>query len=92
MSLQYLKKEVEDEVDFLHVDKHQSFLKVYFNTLNIKVSYMFDIIPTLMGMFKHSQITQSNKCTISFQYLIKQARNGGYFGMQINAKVSLSWY
>ena len=27
MSLQYLKKEVKNEVDFLHVDKHQSFLK-----------------------------------------------------------------
>ena len=27
MSLQYLKKEVRDEVGFLHVDKHQSFLQ-----------------------------------------------------------------
>ena len=27
MSLQYLKKEVRDEVDFLHADKHQSFLQ-----------------------------------------------------------------
>ena len=43
MSLQYLKKEVKDEVDFLHADKHQSFLKVYFNTLGIKVSYNVDI-------------------------------------------------
>ena len=25
MSLQYLKKEVRDEVDFSHADKHQSF-------------------------------------------------------------------
>ena len=38
MSLQYLKKEVRDEVDFLHADKHQSFLQVDFNTLGIKVS------------------------------------------------------
>ena len=44
MSLQYLKKEVKDEVDFLHADKHQSFLKVYFNTLGIKVSYKVNII------------------------------------------------
>ena len=44
MSLQYLKKEVKDEVDFLHADKHQSFLKVYFNTLGIKVSYKVGII------------------------------------------------
>ena len=39
MSLQYLKKEVKDEIDFLHADKHQSFVKVYSNTLGIKVSY-----------------------------------------------------
>ena len=32
MSLQYLKKEVRDEVEFLHVDKHQSFLQGGFNT------------------------------------------------------------
>ena len=38
-SLQYLKKEVRDEVGFLHADKHQSFLQVDFNTLDIKVSY-----------------------------------------------------
>ena len=44
MSLQYLKKEVKDEVDFLHADKHQSFLKVYFNTLGINVSYNVDIV------------------------------------------------
>ena len=25
-------KELSDEVDFLHADKHQNFLKVYFNT------------------------------------------------------------
>ena len=28
MSLQYLKKEVRDEVDFFHADKHQNFLQV----------------------------------------------------------------
>ena len=33
MSLQYLEKEVKDEVDFLHADKHQSFRQVDFNTL-----------------------------------------------------------
>ena len=38
MSLQYLKKEVRDEVDFLHADKHQCFLQVDFNILGIKVS------------------------------------------------------
>ena len=39
MSLQYIRKEVRDEVDFLHAGKRQSFLKVDFNTLAIKVSY-----------------------------------------------------
>ena len=39
MSLQYLKKEVRDEVDFLYADKHQSFLEVDLNILGIKVSY-----------------------------------------------------
>ena len=39
MSLRYLKKEVTDEVDFLHADKHQSFLQIGFNTFGIKVSY-----------------------------------------------------
>ena len=44
MSSQYLKKEVKNEVDFLHADKYQSFLKVNFSTLDSKVSYMVDII------------------------------------------------
>ena len=44
MSLQYLKKEVKDAVDFLHVDKYQTFLKVYFNTFGITVSYEIHII------------------------------------------------
>ena len=39
MPLQYLKKEVRDDVDFLHADKHQSFRQVDFNTLVIKVSH-----------------------------------------------------
>ena len=33
----------------------------------------------LMGMIKHSQITQSNKFAISLQYLKKDVRNGGHF-------------
>ena len=40
----YLKKEVEDEVDILLVDKHQSFLKFYFNNLGIEISYKVDIV------------------------------------------------
>ena len=37
MYLQYLKKEVRHDVDFLHADKYQSFLQVDFNTLANKV-------------------------------------------------------
>ena len=32
MFLEYLKEEVRDEFDFLHGDKHQSFLQVDFST------------------------------------------------------------
>ena len=39
MPLQYVKKKVRDEVDFLHADEHQSFLQVDFKTLGIKVPY-----------------------------------------------------
>ena len=68
MSLQYLKKEVRDEVDFLHVDNYQSFLQVDFNTLGIKFSLKLKL-SLLMGMIKHSQSTQSNKFAMSLQYL-----------------------
>ena len=63
MFLQYLKKEVKDEVDFLHADKHQSFLIVYFNTMGIKGFHKVDIII----INEHDQafsITQSNICDI----------------------------
>ena len=66
MSSQYLEKEVRDEVDFLHVDKHQSFLQVDFNTLGTKVSCKV-ILSLLLGMIKHSQSSQSNKFSISLQ-------------------------
>ena len=59
MSLQYLKKEVIDPVVFLHADKHQSMqinIKVYFNTLGIKVSYNV-VLTLLIVMVKHSQST-----------------------------------
>ena len=58
MSLQYLKKEVGNEVDFLHADKNQNFPQVDFNTLSIKVFYKV-ILSLLMGMIKNSQSTQS---------------------------------
>ena len=47
ISLQYLKKELSDEVGFLHADKHESLLQI-------------DSM-ILMGMVKHSQSSQSSK-------------------------------
>ena len=64
MSLQYLKKEVGDEVVFLHAYKHKSFLQVDLNTLGINVSYKVTL-KLLMGMTKHSQGIQSNKFPMS---------------------------
>ena len=89
MFLQYLKKEVRDEVNFLHADKHQSYLQGDFNTLGTKVSYKV-VLSLLMSMIKHSQSTQSNNFAISLQYLKKEVRNG--VCMQINSKVSTSWH
>ena len=59
MSLQYLQKQVRDEVAFLHADKHPRFLQVYFKTLGVKVPYEL-ILSVLLGMIKHSQSTQIN--------------------------------
>ena len=63
---------------FLHADKHQSVLKVYFNTLGVKVSYKL-ILFLLMDMIKHSQSTQINKFAISVQYLKKEVREEVHF-------------
>ena len=63
---------------FLHADKHQSFLQVDFNTLDIKVSYKV-ILSLLMGMIKHSQSTQSNNFAVPLHYLNKEVRNGIHF-------------
>ena len=68
MSLQDLKKEVKDEVDFLHADKDQSSLQVDFNPFNIKVFYKV-ILSLLMGITKHSQSIQSSNLAIALQYL-----------------------
>ena len=37
------------------------------------------ILPLLIGMIKHSQITQSNKFAISLQYLEKEVMKGVHF-------------
>ena len=64
LSLQYLKKEVKDEVDFLQADQDQSVGNVYFKTLGIKVSYNFHII--ING---HDQAFSNYLKVTSLQYL-----------------------
>ena len=64
MSLQYLKKEVRDEVDCLHADKHQNLPQVDINTLSTKFFYKV-ILMILVDMIEHSQSTQSNKFSIA---------------------------
>ena len=91
MSLQYLRKEVRDEVDFLHADKHQSFLQVDFNTLGIKVFYKM-ILSLLTDMIYHSQSTQSNKFAISLQDLKKKLGMEFIFCIHQNIKVSTRWH
>ena len=79
-----LKKEVRDEVDILHADKHQSFLQIGFNTLGIKVSYKVIILKKVLTgslckyLLEHnyfiflanSRTTQYNKHNINDQILI----------------------
>ena len=61
VSLQYLKKELSDEVDFLHADKHESLLQI-------------DSM-ILMGIVKHSQSSQNSKFAMSLQYLKKEVKD-----------------
>ena len=79
ISFQYLKKELSDEVDFLHADKHESLLQI-------------DSM-ILMEMVKHSQSSQNSKFAMSLHNLKKNLlRMEVIFGMQINVKVSTSFY
>ena len=63
--MQYLKKEVIDEIDFLHADKHESLLQI--DTM------------TLIGIVKHFQTFQSIKVTMSLQYIKKEVRKEVHF-------------
>ena len=55
--MQYPKKEVTDEADFIHADKHEWFLQI-------------DAM-ILMGMVEHSQSSESNKFASSKVKMIK---------------------
>ena len=58
--LQYPKKEVSDEVDFLHADKHESLLQIDTMILTVIV--------------KHSQSFQNSKFAMFLQYIKKEVR------------------
>ena len=60
-SLQYYKREVNDEVDFLHASKHENLLQT--DTMS------------LMEMVKHFQSSQNSNFTMSVQYLRKEDRD-----------------
>ena len=62
------------DADFLHVDEHQSFLQVDFNTLNIKFFYKV-ILPLSMGMMKQFHSTQSNNLQYLYNISRKAVRN-----------------
>ena len=65
ISLQYLKEEVSDEIDFLQANKHKSLLQI--DTM------------TLIGVVKHSQSFPNSKVAISLQYIKKEVRKGVHF-------------
>ena len=83
MPLQYLRKDVRDEVDFLHADKHQSFLQVDFNTLGIKDFYkvILSLLMAWSSMFKVLKVT-----SLQYLYNIWEKKLGieFIFCMQIN--------
>ena len=60
ISLQYLKKEMDVQVDFLHAGKHENLLQI--NTI------------ILMEMVKHFQSSQNSKFTMSVQCFKKEVR------------------
>ena len=74
ISLQYLKREVNDEVDFLHAGKQENLPQI--DTM------------VLMDMVKHLQSSQNCKFAMSVQYLKKQDSDDVDFLMQISIKVA----
>ena len=61
ISLQYLKREVNGKVEFMHPGKHANLLQI-------------DTI-ILMDMIKHFRSSQNSKFTMSVEYLKKEVRD-----------------
>ena len=60
ISRQYLKKQVSDEVDFLHADNNESFLQI---------DIMF-----FLGIVKHSQNSKNSKSAMPLQYFQRKEK------------------
>ena len=65
ISLQYLKREVNDDVDFLHAGKHENLRQIE--------------AMILMDMVKHFQSSQYNRFTMYVQYLKKEDSDDAAF-------------
>ena len=85
ISVQYLKKEVRDEVGFLYADKYQNSRQVDFNTLGTKVGYKV-ILRLLISVMKYFQITQGNNFANLFN-ISKKLGMEFIFYMQINTSL-----
>ena len=65
ISLQYIKENVKDEIDFLPPDIHQGLLKL--------------ILSFYVYVARHVQITQNNKFAISLNYLKEEVSSEVHF-------------
>ena len=79
--MQYLDKELSDEVGLLHGDKHVSLLQIdsmiFMGVVKHSQSsqnsdFAVFILFLLIYVIKHSQITQRKKLEISLQHLKKE--------------------
>ena len=73
IKIQYLTKEVNDEVYFWQADKHLSLLEVDTSILGLCQKYP-----------KNNQSTQNNKFAISLQYLQKEVNDELIVCMEIS--------
>ena len=74
ISFQNIKKEVSDEVDFVHAEKRESFLQI--NTI------------ILIGMVKNSQSSPNNNFPMFLQDLKKKKKLGMEFIFCLQIKTS----
>ena len=75
MSLQYSKKKLKMKLIFCM----QINIKLSYKLISTLWTSKFPTRLSLMGIIKHSQITQSKKFAISLQYLKKEVMNGVHF-------------